>query len=85
SDNLIHDMQNQMQTNELRIDLLRKQNDSLKSSLGNCLLKNNINNPSKITQESRDSTRHEESHRQDSLRNEIVTSKPKRTPLFFIR
>ncbi|CAF3786957.1 unnamed protein product, partial [Adineta steineri] len=84
SDNLIHDMQNQMQTNELRIDLLRKQNDSLKSSLGNCLLKNNINNLSKITQESRDSTRHEESHRQDSLRNEIVTSKPKRTPLFLL-
>ena len=47
SDNLVHNMENQMRINELHIDSLRKQNDSLKSSLENVLLINNSTNLSK--------------------------------------
>lgn len=40
TNNIIVDMQNQIRTNEIRIDLLRKQSQSLKISLDKCLATN---------------------------------------------
>lgn len=54
SDELIHDMQNQMRSNENQIDLLRKQNDSFKISLDNLLLSNRSSNLSRISEENQD-------------------------------
>ncbi|UJR09537.1 hypothetical protein I4U23_013774 [Adineta vaga] len=76
SDNLIHDMQNQMRANELRIDLLRQQNDSFKISLENLPLSNRSTNLSRISEEP--------SHRRHSFTNEMSTSKPKPTPLWLL-
>ncbi|CAF0955792.1 unnamed protein product [Adineta ricciae] len=70
SDELIHDMQNQMRSNEVQIDLLRKQNDSFKISLDNLLLSNRSSNLSRISEEIQD-----QSHRQP---------KPKPTPLWLL-
>jgi hypothetical protein len=70
-------MQNQMRTNEIRIDLLRKQNDSLKSSLEKLLSMNNNNSPSSITEgryeELRNQSRQEQPYRRYSYANESVT------------
>ncbi|CAF4350072.1 unnamed protein product, partial [Rotaria magnacalcarata] len=57
-------MQNQMRTNEIRIDLLRKQNDSLKSSLEKLLAVNNTS-PSLVTGE-----------RYEELRNQSRQEQP---------
>ena len=54
SDELIHDMQNQMRSNEVQIDSLRKQNDSFKVSLDNLLLSNRSSNLSRISEEIQD-------------------------------
>ncbi|CAF1393627.1 unnamed protein product [Adineta ricciae] len=70
SDELVHDMQNQMRSNEVQIDLLRKQNDSFKVSLDNLLLSNRSSNLSRISEEIQD-----QSHRQPK-------SKP--TPLWLL-
>jgi len=70
-------MQNQMRTNEIRIDLLRRQNDSLKSSIEKLLLRNN-NSPSIVTEdryeELRNQSRQEQPYRRYSHGNEIITS-----------
>ena len=70
-------MQNQMRTNEIRIDLLRKQNDSLKSSLDKLISMNNNNNSSLITgeryEELRNQSRQEQEYRRYSYGNESVT------------
>jgi hypothetical protein len=77
TNNIVNDMQNQLHTNEIRIDLLRKQNDSLKSSLEKLLLRNN-NSPSMVTEERyeeiRNQSRQEQSYRRYSYGNETVTS-----------
>lgn len=44
-------MQNQIRTNEIRIDLLRKQNQSLKSSLEKLTLVQQTSIPNNITEE----------------------------------
>jgi hypothetical protein len=64
NDNIIHDMQNQMRTNDLHIDVLQKQNDSLKTSLDKLL----VTNPPVLTEELRN-----QSHRRYSYSNETVT------------
>jgi hypothetical protein len=70
-------MQNQMRTNEIRIDLLRRQNDSLKSSIEKLLSRNN-NSPSLITEERyeelRNQSRQEQPYRRYSYGNETITS-----------
>jgi hypothetical protein len=67
-------MQNQMRTNEIRIDLLRRQNDSLKSSLEKLLTMNNNNNSSSVTgeryEELRSQSRQEQPYRRYSYGNE---------------
>jgi F0F1-type ATP synthase delta subunit len=68
SDNLIHDMQTQMRTNELHIDVLQKQNTSLKSSLEKLLLTSSNTNLSPVTED----LRSQPSHRY-SYSNEIET------------
>lgn len=86
TNNIIIDMQNQMRTNEIRIDLLRKQNDSLKSSLEKLLSMNNNNNyynnfddhnQSSITEERyeelRNQSRPEQPQRRYSYGNEAIT------------
>lgn len=73
-------MQNQMRTNEIRIDLLRKQNDSLKSSLEK-LLSINHDSPSLVTgeryEELRNQSRQEQQQQQPYRRyshgNESIT------------
>ncbi len=63
-----------MRTHELRIDLLQKENDSLKSSLEKLLISNN---PPIITEERseelRNQPRQEQSYYQYSHANETVT------------
>ncbi len=69
-------MQNQMRTNEIRIDLLRRQNDSLKSSLEKLLSINN-SSQSLVTgeryEELRSQSRQEPPDRRYSYGNETVT------------
>ncbi len=64
SDNLVHDMQNQMRTNELHVDLLRKQNSSLENFLLATEERHN---------ELRNQSKQEQSHHRYSYANEIVT------------
>jgi hypothetical protein len=68
-------MQNQMRTHELRIDLLQKENDSLKYSLEKFLLSNNrpIVTEERY-EELRNQSRQEQSYRQYSHVNETITS-----------
>ncbi len=70
-------MQNQMRTNEIRIDLLRRQNESLKSSLEKLLSMNNNHNSSSITEERyeelRSQSRQEQPYRRYSYGNETMT------------
>ena len=70
-------MQNQIHTNELRIDLLRKQNDSLKVSLEKFLSVQN-HSPPMVTEERyeelRNQSRQEQLHRRYSFANETITS-----------
>lgn len=77
TNNIVIDMQNQMRTNEIRIDLLRKQNDSLKTSLEKLLSMNN-GSPSSITEERyeeiRNQSRQEQRSRRYSYGNETVSS-----------
>ncbi|CAF4638839.1 unnamed protein product [Rotaria sp. Silwood1] len=89
TNNIIIDMQNQMRTNEIRIDLLRKQNDSLKSSLEKLLSMNNNNNSSSLVteeryEELRNQSRQEQSYRRYSYGNETVIPKTKPTPLWLL-
>jgi hypothetical protein len=69
-------MQNQIRTNEIRIDLLRRQNDSLKSSLEKLLSVNDRSTPL-ITEERyeelRNQSRQEQPYRRYSYGNETVT------------
>jgi hypothetical protein len=78
-------MQNQMRTNEIRIDLLRRQNDSLKSSLEKLLSINN-SSQSLVTgeryEELRSQSRQEPPDRRYSYGNETVTPVP---VLFLLR
>ena len=70
-------MQNQIRTNEIRIDLLRKQNDSLKSSLEKLLSLNNPSSSIVIEQrndELRNQSRRQQSYRRYSYENETNTS-----------
>ncbi|CAM2705980.1 unnamed protein product [Rotaria socialis] len=87
SNNIIIDMQNQMRTNEIRIDLLRKQNDSLKSSLEKLLAVNNTS-PSLVTgeryEELRNQSRQEQPYRRYSYSNETIIPKSKQTPLWLL-
>jgi DNA repair exonuclease SbcCD ATPase subunit len=77
TNNIIIDMQNQLRTNEIRIDLLRKQNDSLKSSLEKLLSMNNSHSPPLVTEERyeelRNHSRQEQPYRRYSYGNETVT------------
>jgi hypothetical protein len=76
TNNIIIDMKNQIRTNEIRIDLLRRQNDSLKSSLEKLLSINN-NSPSLVTEERyeeiRNQSRQEQPYRRYSYGNENIT------------
>ncbi|CAM2722578.1 unnamed protein product [Rotaria socialis] len=87
SNNIIIDTQNQMRTNEIPIDLLRKQNDSLKSSLEKLLIVHNTS-PSLVTgeryEELRNQSRQEQSYRRYSYSNESITPKSKQTPLWLL-
>jgi hypothetical protein len=68
-------MQNQMRTHELRIDLLQKENDSLKSSLEKFLLSNN--RPivtEECYEEIRNQSRQEQSYPQYLHANKTITS-----------
>ena len=69
-------MQNQIRTNELRIDLLRQQNESFKLSLEKLLSMNS--NSSLVSEERyeemRNQSRQEQSYRRYSFANEIVPS-----------
>lgn len=68
-------MQNQIRTNELRVDLLRQQNESLKSSLDKLLSMNNQNSISEERyEELRNQSRQEQSYRRYSFANETVPS-----------
>ncbi|CAF1394768.1 unnamed protein product [Rotaria sp. Silwood1] len=88
TNNFVHDMQNQMRTNEFRIDSLQKQNDSLKFSLEKLQLTNNHTNPLLVTEERyeklRNQSKQEQSYRQYSHANETLPSKPKQTPLWLL-
>ncbi|CAF0967377.1 unnamed protein product, partial [Rotaria sordida] len=91
TNNIMIDMQNQMRTNEIRIDLLRKQNDSLKSSLEKLLSmnnNNNNNNSSLVTEERyeelRSQSRQEQPYRRYSYGNETIIPKSKPTPLWLL-
>ncbi|CAF0975911.1 unnamed protein product [Adineta steineri] len=90
TNNIVIDMQNQMRTNEIRVDLLRKQNESLKISLEKLLSmhSNNNNTPSLITEERyeelRSQSRQEQPHRKYSYENEIAAPKAKPTPLWLL-
>ena len=70
--NLIADMQNQIRTNEIRIDLLRKQNQSLKSSLDKLMLVQQTAFSSNVTEERYEEMRNQS--RMDSFRNESTSS-----------
>ncbi|CAF3055254.1 unnamed protein product [Rotaria sp. Silwood2] len=76
TNNFVHDMQTQMQTNELRIDLLQKQNDSLKFSLEQLRPTTNHTNPLLVTEERyeelRNQSRQEQSYYQYSHANETL-------------
>jgi hypothetical protein len=67
-------MQNQIRTNEIRIDLLRRQNESLKSSLEKLL---SMNNSSLVSEERyeelRTQSRQEQPYRRNSYGNESIT------------
>lgn len=69
-------MRNQMRTNEIRIDLLRKQNESLKNSLEKLILMNNTM-PSMVTEERyeelRTQSRQEQEPRRYSYGNESAS------------
>lgn len=73
-------MQNQIRTNEIRVDLLRRQNDSLKASLEKLLTMNHNNNhdSSMVSEERyeelRSQSRQEQPHRRYSFANETVPS-----------
>ncbi|UJR36580.1 hypothetical protein I4U23_029299 [Adineta vaga] len=92
--NIAIDMQNQMRTNEIRVDLLRKQNESLKRSLEKLLSMNNNNNnnnnnmSSIVTEERyeelRTQSRQETAPRRYSYGNESGTPKSKPTPLWLL-
>lgn len=70
SDKFVNEMQNQMKIHEQRIDLLQKENNSLKISLEKLLIPKN---PPIVT---------EDSYRQYSQMNETIKSKP--SPLFLL-
>lgn len=75
TNNIINDMQNQIRTNEIRIDLLRKQNDSLKSSLAKLL---SMNNTQPLVaedryEELRNQSKQEQPYRRYSYGNETIT------------
>ena len=80
TNNIIVDMQNQMRTNEIRIDLLRQQNESLKCSLEKLLTMNHNNNhnSSMVSEERyeelRSQSRQEPPQRRYSYANETVPS-----------
>lgn len=83
-------MQNQIRTNEIRIDLLRKQNESLKASLEKLLSRNNNNNsPSSVIteeryEELRNQSKQEQPYRRYSYSNETITPKTKPSPLWLL-
>ncbi|CAF3826870.1 unnamed protein product [Rotaria sordida] len=80
TNNFVHDMQNEMRTNELRIDLLQKQNDSLKFSLGKLQHTNNHTNSSLVIDEQlKNQLRQQQQHT-----NETLPTKPKQTPLWLL-
>jgi len=74
TNNIIIDMKNQIRTNEIRIDLLRRQNDSLKSSLEKLL---SMNSQPLVSEERyeelRSQSRQEQPYRRYSYGNETVT------------
>ncbi len=74
TNNIVIDMQNQLRTNEMRIELLRKQNDSLKSSLEKLLAMNSQPLVSEERyEELRSQSRQEQPYRRYSYGNETVT------------
>lgn len=69
-------MQNQIRTNEIRIDLLRKQNESFKSSLEKLLSVNNVSTPlvtEERYEELRNQSRQEQPYRRYSYGQETIT------------
>lgn len=69
-------MQNQIRTNEIRIDLLRKQNESFKSSLEKLLSVNNVSTPlvtEERYEELRNQSRQEQPYRRYSYGQEPIT------------
>lgn len=74
-------MQNQIRTNEIRVDLLRRQNESLRSSLEKLLTMNHNNNnhdSSMVSEERyeelRSQSRQDQSQRRYSYANETAPS-----------
>jgi hypothetical protein len=78
TNNFILDMQNQIRTNEIRIELLRKQNDSLKLSLEKLLFVQQNSSSSTMTEQRyeqmRSQSRQEPTHRRYSHGNENTVS-----------
>ncbi|CAF5163081.1 unnamed protein product, partial [Rotaria magnacalcarata] len=73
-------MQTQMRTNELRIDLLRKQNDSLKSSLEQIRMPNHHTTLPSVSEE----LRQEQTDHHSSYTHESLPPKPKQPPLWLL-
>ncbi|CAM2713636.1 unnamed protein product [Rotaria socialis] len=80
SNNFLIDMQTQMRTNELRIDLLRKQNDSLKSSLEQIRVPNHHTTLPSVSEE----LRPEQTDHHSSYTHEPLPPKPKQSPLWLL-